>query len=389
MPEGIRLIVSLVIGAIATTVVRGGKPFKGKHASRFNVDLVVLVILSIITYSILGSYTSAPSHTSNRIPSRPEGTNASVKWLKCADENLHCSFSGTHEVRYGAAGRYFTKTITDGVSCNNAVFGDPIEGTVKACEFNQTSEHDESDNFIQSQKSSATTSANSDEAIEKIIQLCMANTSGIGSISYWLHPDGHLADIHLAAFAPDAKLVLNKCLSKKLLNIKFPNMNSQPKLFNKIYNGNMGLFEMRPGLQMQLDGSIRPQATGTMKQVLGLIYDKDCKKLASLVLIPFELGQKVPVQDWGKSCRDILDEVGGEFRAEPHTCHATLNETRDQAVWGHGQVVCGKLALTFVPDPQGVGWLWQGMIWDHAPSPKAKPSDNDPEPSKSVLDQEL
>ena len=54
-------------------------------------------------------------------------------WSKCADESGTCSFSGTHEVAYGANGLYFYANLTGGVGCNNTVFGDPNVGTVKAC----------------------------------------------------------------------------------------------------------------------------------------------------------------------------------------------------------------------------------------------------------------
>lgn len=54
-------------------------------------------------------------------------------WTTCATEGGVCAFSGTHEVRYGANGSYVYQTLTGGTACTNAVFGDPIVGTVKAC----------------------------------------------------------------------------------------------------------------------------------------------------------------------------------------------------------------------------------------------------------------
>ena len=36
-------------------------------------------------------------------------------------------------MRYGANGVYAYQTLTDGTACTNAVFGDPIYGTVKEC----------------------------------------------------------------------------------------------------------------------------------------------------------------------------------------------------------------------------------------------------------------
>jgi hypothetical protein len=52
---------------------------------------------------------------------------------KCADENGRCEFTGTRQVRYGASGSFVTQTFSDGVDCNNTVFGDPIVGVFKAC----------------------------------------------------------------------------------------------------------------------------------------------------------------------------------------------------------------------------------------------------------------
>ena len=59
-------------------------------------------------------------------------------WTKCAVENATCAFTGTKTVRYGANGKYIIKTISGGTPCTNAVFGDPIVGTVKTCELMST-----------------------------------------------------------------------------------------------------------------------------------------------------------------------------------------------------------------------------------------------------------
>ena len=41
-------------------------------------------------------------------------------------------------VRYGNAGQYYTATHTGGVSCTNAVFGDPNHGVIKVCPLTTT-----------------------------------------------------------------------------------------------------------------------------------------------------------------------------------------------------------------------------------------------------------
>jgi serine protease len=58
-----------------------------------------------------------------------------VTWTTCATEGGTCSFSGTRDVRYGAATSFVTKTFTSKVACTNAVFGDPAHGIVKSCSY--------------------------------------------------------------------------------------------------------------------------------------------------------------------------------------------------------------------------------------------------------------
>lgn len=73
----------------------------------------------------------------------PPGT---VTWTTCATDNQTCFFNtgvgGTHEVAYGANGRYVyrnvTATPTSGVPCGTAVFGDPNPGVAKACYWAST-----------------------------------------------------------------------------------------------------------------------------------------------------------------------------------------------------------------------------------------------------------
>ncbi|HEX4790556.1 MAG TPA: hypothetical protein VH372_18990, partial [Actinospica sp.] len=54
-------------------------------------------------------------------------------WTTCAAENGTCSFSGTHEVAFGADGQYRFGSFTGSTPCTDAVFGDPAYGSVKAC----------------------------------------------------------------------------------------------------------------------------------------------------------------------------------------------------------------------------------------------------------------
>ena len=60
---------------------------------------------------------------------------AESEWTFCATEGARCEFTGTQQVRYGANGQFtLPRTFTDGVACENAVFGDPVSGVVKQCQ---------------------------------------------------------------------------------------------------------------------------------------------------------------------------------------------------------------------------------------------------------------
>jgi hypothetical protein len=63
---------------------------------------------------------------------------SSGSWVFCADEGQQCSFTGTRSVRYGANGAYVFKTLTNGTTCTNSVFGDPIYGVKKQCYIQAT-----------------------------------------------------------------------------------------------------------------------------------------------------------------------------------------------------------------------------------------------------------
>jgi hypothetical protein len=65
------------------------------------------------------------------LPPEPTGTT----WVVCAAENEFCSFPGTHQVRYGLNDTFAYGEFTDGVACNNSVFGDPLPYYGKFCEI--------------------------------------------------------------------------------------------------------------------------------------------------------------------------------------------------------------------------------------------------------------
>lgn len=61
---------------------------------------------------------------------------AQAEWVPCAHENGFCATPFPTVVRYGARGAFARRrTWREGIPCNNGVFGDPLVGVVKHCEF--------------------------------------------------------------------------------------------------------------------------------------------------------------------------------------------------------------------------------------------------------------
>jgi hypothetical protein len=54
-------------------------------------------------------------------------------WSQCAAEGGSCAVGGASAIAYGAGGRFNYVGASGATSCSNAVFGDPIVGTAKAC----------------------------------------------------------------------------------------------------------------------------------------------------------------------------------------------------------------------------------------------------------------
>src|SRR5207249_1814091 len=72
-------------------------------------------------------------------PPPPTATPApSGNWTFCGYEDWWCGFAGTAQVRYGANGVYAYGTFTGGVLCSYTVFGDPLYGVYKTCEYSAT-----------------------------------------------------------------------------------------------------------------------------------------------------------------------------------------------------------------------------------------------------------
>lgn len=83
----------------------------------------------------IGAYEAA---TTTATPTPTPAPTPTPTWTTCASENGTCTFSGTAQVRYGANNSWVTKTATGSIACNNAVFGDPIGGVAKSCQYAAT-----------------------------------------------------------------------------------------------------------------------------------------------------------------------------------------------------------------------------------------------------------
>jgi hypothetical protein len=82
-------------------------------------------------------YVSASSPPPPPPPPPPSEEQPPAGYTPCAAENQRCSFSGAANVIYGARGTWTPpRSFNGGVDCGNAVFGDPLQGVVKACYVN-------------------------------------------------------------------------------------------------------------------------------------------------------------------------------------------------------------------------------------------------------------
>ncbi len=77
------------------------------------------------TFTSTGTRTNTPTTT---------GTGG-ITWTQCASENGTCTVPSTMVVRYGANNSWYYRVVTGSIACNNSTWGDPINGTAKACYY--------------------------------------------------------------------------------------------------------------------------------------------------------------------------------------------------------------------------------------------------------------
>ena len=121
-------------GGAAFTLTVNGSNFVGTSQVRWNgaARTTTFVNAGQVTAAIPASDIVTPGSAQVTV------VNPTSDWTFCAAEGGVCAFTGTEEVRYGANGSYFYKTLTGGTACTNSVFGDPIAGTAKHCALRMT-----------------------------------------------------------------------------------------------------------------------------------------------------------------------------------------------------------------------------------------------------------
>jgi hypothetical protein len=83
-----------------------------------------------------GSTKAAANTPTSVNVSQQNATDAS--WIECAAEGGTCTLTDTRTVRYGVNGSYFYKVVTGPIACNNEVWGDPLFGTWKSCDYSSS-----------------------------------------------------------------------------------------------------------------------------------------------------------------------------------------------------------------------------------------------------------
>lgn len=92
--------------------------------------------LTVLVYDAVGNVGVSPALTVNVANSVKAAT---PNWIRCASEGGVCNFNGTRQVRFGANNSYAVLTANGTVSCSNSVFGDPMFGVVKTCDYSDVS----------------------------------------------------------------------------------------------------------------------------------------------------------------------------------------------------------------------------------------------------------
>jgi hypothetical protein len=114
--------------------------FTGTRTVRYGANGIY--VTAVATGSIVCSNTAFgkdPVYGAAKTCDYSSDTVSTTAWLDCAPEGSICSVNGTRNVRYGANGSYFTKSVAGSIACTNTAFGgDPAYGYVKKCQYAET-----------------------------------------------------------------------------------------------------------------------------------------------------------------------------------------------------------------------------------------------------------
>lgn len=89
------------------------------------------------TRSVNGRVSCTVQRFGDPMPNTPKACEVeeSANWVLCANEGEQCRLPSRGRVRYGANGRYVYKDVAGGVRCVNEVFGDPMPDVAKQCDY--------------------------------------------------------------------------------------------------------------------------------------------------------------------------------------------------------------------------------------------------------------
>jgi parallel beta-helix repeat protein len=125
-------------------------------------------------------------------------------WTFCAEEDSQCNFPGTKEVRYGTNGVYVSNVFTNGTLCANSVFGDPVYGYGKQCEYRDVSP---SFDFAVSNSGSKSVIAGSSVANSVSATLVSGSAQPVSFSASGL-PSGATASFSVASCTPSCSTLL-------------------------------------------------------------------------------------------------------------------------------------------------------------------------------------
>ncbi len=101
------------------------------------VAIVVIVVLIQMGPQLGNTYSTINNSLGFESEPAPVPVPTEEVWTFCSNEYQQCNFSGTKTVRYGKDGAWISGSYSNGVYCDNSVFGDPLIGTIKQCEIQE------------------------------------------------------------------------------------------------------------------------------------------------------------------------------------------------------------------------------------------------------------